>query len=71
MSAKIPYYDLRMAVRPGLTGWAQINNGYAVSLEEVTEKLRYDLYYIKHRSLWLDLWIIFRSVGEGLGFQGV
>jgi exopolysaccharide biosynthesis polyprenyl glycosylphosphotransferase len=58
MEAQIPYYTLRMAVRPGVTGWAQIKSGYAVSQEDVTEKIRYDLYYIKNRSLWLDLKII-------------
>jgi exopolysaccharide biosynthesis polyprenyl glycosylphosphotransferase len=59
----IPYYALRTAVRPGITGWAQVRYGYANSLEEETEKMRYDLYYIKHRSLWLDL----RILGETLG----
>jgi hypothetical protein len=47
-----------MAVRPGVTGWAQIKHGYAISQDDVTEKTRYDLYYIKHRSLWLDLVIL-------------
>jgi exopolysaccharide biosynthesis polyprenyl glycosylphosphotransferase len=58
MEAQIPYYTLRMTVRPGVTGWAQIKSGYAVSQEDVTEKIRYDLYYIKNRSLWFDLKII-------------
>ncbi len=53
-----PYYSLRCAVRPGLTGWAQVRYGYANDLEEETEKLRYDLYYIKHRSFGLDLRIL-------------
>jgi exopolysaccharide biosynthesis polyprenyl glycosylphosphotransferase len=56
--AKIPYYSLRAAVRPGLTGWAQVRYGYANDLEEETEKMRYDLYYIKHMSPWLDLRIV-------------
>jgi lipopolysaccharide/colanic/teichoic acid biosynthesis glycosyltransferase len=56
--ARIPYYGLRAAVRPGITGWAQVRYGYANSLEEELEKMRYDLYYIKHRSLWLDLRIL-------------
>jgi exopolysaccharide biosynthesis polyprenyl glycosylphosphotransferase len=55
----IPFYFLRAAVRPGVTGWAQIRYRYANNLEEETEKMRYDLYYIKHRSLWLDLRILF------------
>jgi lipopolysaccharide/colanic/teichoic acid biosynthesis glycosyltransferase len=58
----IPYYALRCAVRPGITGWAQIRYGYANDLDEETEKMRYDLYYIKHMSLWLDLRILFDTV---------
>jgi|SRR5882724_414267 len=58
MSEQIPYYFLRSRVRPGITGWAQIKFGYAVSQEDVTEKLRYDLYYIKHMSFWFDLRIL-------------
>jgi lipopolysaccharide/colanic/teichoic acid biosynthesis glycosyltransferase len=56
--AAIPYYPLRLIVRPGVTGWAQVRYGYANNLEEETEKMRYDLYYIKHRSLRLDLRIL-------------
>ena len=58
MTEQIPYYGLRHTVRPGVTGWAQIKQGYSVSQAEVTEKMRYDLYYIKHMSFWLDLRII-------------
>jgi exopolysaccharide biosynthesis polyprenyl glycosylphosphotransferase len=58
MADAIPYYALRHVVRPGVTGWAQVRNGYAVSLEEVTEKTRYDLYYIKHMSPSFDLRIL-------------
>jgi exopolysaccharide biosynthesis polyprenyl glycosylphosphotransferase len=58
MTEQIPYYGLRHTVRPGVTGWAQIKQGYSVSHAEVTEKMRYDLYYIKHMSLWLDLRIM-------------
>jgi len=60
---KIPFYSLRSVVRPGLTGWAQVRQGYANSLEEETEKMRHDLYYIKHMSAWLDLRILLRTVG--------
>jgi len=59
---KIPYYALRGGVRPGVTGWAQVRYGYANDLSEETEKMRYDLYYIKHLSLWLDLRILFDTV---------
>ena len=58
----IAYYGLRSTVRPGLTGWAQVKYGYANNLEEETEKMRYDLYYIKNRTLWLDLKILLESV---------
>jgi exopolysaccharide biosynthesis polyprenyl glycosylphosphotransferase len=58
----IPHYRLRQAVRPGITGWAQIRYGYANGLEEETEKMRYDLYYIKHRSFWFDIRILFLTV---------
>jgi exopolysaccharide biosynthesis polyprenyl glycosylphosphotransferase len=61
-SAVIPYYDLRHEVRPGLTGWAQVRAGYSMSIEEVTRKLCYDLYYIKHMSLLFDLRILFDTV---------
>jgi exopolysaccharide biosynthesis polyprenyl glycosylphosphotransferase len=59
---RIPYYGLRATVRPGVTGWAQIRYGYANNLEEETEKMRYDLYYIKRLSLWFDLRILFDTV---------
>jgi exopolysaccharide biosynthesis polyprenyl glycosylphosphotransferase len=58
----IPYYAFRSMVRPGITGWAQVRYGYANSLEEETEKMRYDLYYIKHLSWWLDLRIMALTV---------
>ena len=59
----IAYYGLRSTVRPGVTGWAQVRYGYANNLEEETEKMRYDLYYIKNRSLWLDFRIMFKTIG--------
>ena len=62
MSEQIPYYGLRHSVRPGLTGWAQTRFGYSVSLEQVTEKIRYDLFYIRHMSFWLDLRILVDTV---------
>lgn len=58
----IPYYGVRCSVRPGVTGWAQIRYGYANNLEEETEKMRYDLHYIRHLSLGLDLRILFETV---------
>ncbi len=63
---RIPYYSLRSLVRPGVTGWAQIRYGYANDLEEETEKMRFDLFYIKHRSPLLDLQIAFETVKSAL-----
>ena len=59
---QIPYYSLRTLVRPGITGWAQVRYGYANDLEEEIEKMRYDLYYIKHLSFWFDLYILLETV---------
>jgi len=61
-SAVIPFYNLRHEVRPGLTGWAQVRAGYSMSTEEVTRKLCYDLYYIKHMSLTFDFQILVDTV---------
>lgn len=63
LQQKIPFYRARLLVRPGLTGWAQINQRYAASLEDMVVKLEYDLYYIKHRNLILDISIILRTFG--------
>jgi exopolysaccharide biosynthesis polyprenyl glycosylphosphotransferase len=68
----IPYYSLRSIVRPGITGWAQVRYRYANDLDEEIEKMRYDLFYIKHYSLWLDLRILLETVGIVLrGREGV
>jgi lipopolysaccharide/colanic/teichoic acid biosynthesis glycosyltransferase len=61
--AEIPYYDERHLVKPGLTGWAQINYRYGCTVEDARRKLFLDLYYIKQMSLELDLVIIFRTLG--------
>jgi exopolysaccharide biosynthesis polyprenyl glycosylphosphotransferase len=58
----IAYYGLRSTVRPGVTGWAQVRYGYANNLDQETEKMRYDLYYIKNHTLWLDCKILFETV---------
>jgi sugar transferase (PEP-CTERM system associated) len=62
LSEKIPYYRQRHCVRPGITGWAQINFKYGDTLEDTMTKLEYDLYYIKNMSLSLDTYIIFHTV---------
>jgi lipopolysaccharide/colanic/teichoic acid biosynthesis glycosyltransferase len=61
-AARVPHYALRCRVRPGVTGWAQVRFGYANNLEEEIEKMRYDLYYIKHVSVWLDVRILLDTV---------
>jgi len=68
---QLPFYRARLFVQPGLTGWAQINQRYATTLEETAIKLEYDLYYIKNRNLLLDMTIILRTVGRVLGLKGL
>ncbi len=58
----IPFYSYRHAVRPGITGWAQVMHGYAASADDTCLKLEYDLYYIKNFSLWLDILIGFKTI---------
>lgn len=62
LSREIPYYPVRHAVRPGITGWAQVRYKYGNTLEDAREKLQYDLYYIKNGSLGLDLLIMFQTI---------
>lgn len=62
LKKELPFYALRLKIKPGITGWAQINHHYDESIEDVKEKLRYDLYYIKNRSLALDLNIFLLTV---------
>jgi sugar transferase (PEP-CTERM system associated) len=70
LSEQIPYFDLRHMIRPGLTGWAQVRFGYGSTLAESREKLEFDLYYIKHMSLGLDLLIMFETIKTILRRQG-
>jgi exopolysaccharide biosynthesis polyprenyl glycosylphosphotransferase len=60
---QIPFYRARLLAKPGLTGWAQINYGYVASVTETGVKLEYDLYYIKHRTISMDVQIILRTIG--------
>ena len=66
----IPYYALRLHAKPGITGWAQINYPYGDTIEDAKEKLKYELFYIKHRSLWLDLVIIFKTIKVAIKGRG-
>jgi len=62
LKKSIPYYDLRHLVRPGITGWAQIRYPYGASVEDAYQKQQYDLYYLKHQSLLLDLTIVLKTI---------
>jgi lipopolysaccharide/colanic/teichoic acid biosynthesis glycosyltransferase len=59
---KMPFYSLRFTVKPGLTGWAQVNYDYGGSVEGHIEKFQYDLYYLKHASAFLDLFILLKTI---------
>jgi sugar transferase (PEP-CTERM system associated) len=62
LAREIPFYEVRNAVRPGITGWAQVRYKYGNTIEDSKEKLQYDLYYIKNMSLGLDLMIMFQTI---------
>ena len=66
----MPFYETRHVIKPGLTGWAQVNYSYGESIEESLVKLQYDLYYIKHRSIFLDLSITFKTITTVLFYRG-
>lgn len=70
LAEQLPFYYLRNLIRPGLTGWAQVRYGYGATLAESREKLEYDLYYVKHMSLGLDLLIMFETVKTILRRRG-
>lgn len=70
LSEAIPFYETRHIVKPGLTGWAQVMGSYVSSEEEMLEKLQYDLYYIKHRSLFLDLSIVLKTISTVIFYRG-
>ena len=70
LSRSIPFYETRHIIKPGLTGWAQVNTRYGGSIEESLTKLQYDLFYIKHRSLFLDLNIILKTLSTILYYRG-
>jgi lipopolysaccharide/colanic/teichoic acid biosynthesis glycosyltransferase len=62
LARQIPYYEERMMVQPGMTGWAQVNYPYGASVMDARRKLEYDLYYLKHMSLFLDAFILLDTV---------
>ena len=70
LEKEIPFYRARFAVRPGITGWAQVKHRYVNSVEDTKTKLEYDLFYIKNRSLWLDLVILGKTAKTVVTFRG-
>jgi lipopolysaccharide/colanic/teichoic acid biosynthesis glycosyltransferase len=70
LTERMPFFDMRHWVRPGLTGWAQVKNGYAGCEQDTLEKLQYDFYYLRHQSLTLDARIIARSIRSVIGLRG-
>jgi sugar transferase (PEP-CTERM system associated) len=70
LATELPFYEVRNMIRPGLTGWAQIRYGYGATLEQSREKLAYDLYYVKHQTLGLDLLIMFETIKTILRRRG-
>lgn len=70
LTQDIPYYAVRHSVKPGVTGWAQVRYQYGASVEDSAEKLQYDLYYVKNHSLFLDILVLFETVGVVLMRKG-
>jgi sugar transferase (PEP-CTERM system associated) len=70
LSKEIPYFNVRQTVKPGVTGWAQVRYQYGASVEDAIEKLQYDLYYVKNHSLFLDLIVLFETIGVVLMRKG-
>jgi exopolysaccharide biosynthesis polyprenyl glycosylphosphotransferase len=70
LAEEIPFYRVRHAVKPGMAGWGLVKQGYGSSKEDAMLKLQYDLYYIKHQSLWVDTVILLKTVADTLTFGG-
>jgi lipopolysaccharide/colanic/teichoic acid biosynthesis glycosyltransferase len=70
LAAVMPFYETRHVIKPGLTGWAQVNYSYGETLEDSLIKLQYDLYYIKHRSVFLDFNIVIKTFSTVLFYRG-
>ena len=66
----VPFYRARLLVRPGMTGWAQVNQPYAATIDETIEKLEYDLYYIMHRNIAMDIRIILQTPALVFSLRG-
>ena len=70
LAKEIPYYELRYLIRPGLSGWAQVNYSYGASVEDSENKLSYDLFYLKNFTFFLDLLILFKTMRLVFNAQG-
>lgn len=70
LSHSIPFYRTRNVIKPGVTGWAQVKHGYGNTTDDALIKLQYDLYYIRHQSLLLDILILLRTARKMLSFGG-
>lgn len=70
LAAKLPFYELRHLVQPGLTGWAQVNQGYAASSDDALEKLQYEFWYLRHQRFAVDVRILARTVRSVVGGHG-
>lgn len=70
IAQRMPFYETRHVIKPGLTGWAQVNYSYGETIEESLIKLQYDLYYIKHRSFYLDFSITLKTITTVLFYRG-
>jgi lipopolysaccharide/colanic/teichoic acid biosynthesis glycosyltransferase len=67
---ELPFYRIRHAIKPGMAGWSLVKQGCGASKEDALLKLQYDLYYIKHQSLWLDLVILLKTIVDALTLRG-
>ena len=70
LTGKLPFYDMRHLVRPGLTGWAQVKYGYAGDESDALEKLQYEFFYLRRQGLGFDIRIIGRTIRSVLGREG-
>lgn len=70
IAKEMPFYETRHVIKPGLTGWAQVNYPYGETINDSLVKLQYDLYYIKHRSVFLDVNIVFKTINTILFYRG-
>jgi len=70
LTQEIPFFAVRHSVKPGVTGWAQVRYQYGSTIEDSQEKLQYDLYYVKNHTLFLDLVVLFETIGVVLTGKG-